>query len=113
MSRLLLNIEKRPLSWLTLCGVGLASKSVLNRRSRSIRWTSGHTPLGSNLSRFPVNPDRDRLPRSTREITDATAGVYSRAEQRGGVAGGGAGAAESSLLLLKGWLLLRVANQWL
>jgi hypothetical protein len=29
MSRFLLNIEKRSLSWLTLCGVGLASKNAM------------------------------------------------------------------------------------
>ena len=29
MSRFLLNIEKRPLSWFTLSGVGLASKNAI------------------------------------------------------------------------------------
>ena len=29
MSRFLLNIEKRSLSWLTLCGVGSASKNAM------------------------------------------------------------------------------------
>jgi hypothetical protein len=29
MSRFLLNIEKRSLSWLTLCGVSLASKNAM------------------------------------------------------------------------------------
>ena len=40
---------------------------------------------------FPYNLCRDRLPRSAREIIDATAAVHRGCRERGGIAGGGIG----------------------
>src|SRR5262249_23090842 len=69
-----------------------------NNRNESPRNDNFHGigRLGSNLSRFPDNSDRDRLPRSARGIRNAATGVHRGARERGGVAARGPGTTDGN-----------------